>query len=107
MLDNKFFKEEIQEVKKVDQQKEHQYLGTMKQHRGHTLFSINKKTKEIKKAEFEKQDFVVGQPKPNRKVIVDQDCLYINALNMKNLIKKLRKEFPSDIEEIKKVNSYG
>lgn len=107
MLDQSKIKDEVVEVRKQEQQKEDKYLGTMRFRRGHTLFSFNKNTGEIKEAIFATQEYVVGQPKPNRRVNVEKDCMYIGALNKKNLYKKLAKAFPGKIEEIKKVNNYG
>ena len=100
MLDPKLFKESIIETRKKEQEKKQTLLGTIRPHRGHTLFSVNKKTLEIKKAEFEKQDASFYFKKQNKKVVVEENCLYIPALNKKNLIKKLRKQFPDQIELI-------
>lgn len=105
MLDPKLFKESIVETKKKEQEKKQELIGTIRPHRGHTLFSVNKKTLEIKKAEFEKLDAAWTLKKQNKKVVVEQDCIYIPALNRKNLIKKLKKQFPESIEEIKNVNN--
>jgi len=100
MLDNKKFTEEVQETRKKEVEKKVKKIGSINPHRGHTLFSVNKKTFEIKKAEFKKEDFVMHVKEPNRRVDVEEDCLYIPALNKKNLLKKLKREFPDSIEEI-------
>lgn len=105
MLGFNKFKEEVAEVKQQEQKKESKFLGTMKPHKGHTMFSVNKKTLQIKEAELIQPDYTFGQPKPNKKINVEADCLYVPALNIKNLYKKLKKQFPNQIEEIIKVNS--
>lgn len=104
MLDPKLFKEEIKEERKKEVDKKLTKLGTIKPHRNHILFSINKKTHEIKRATFEAQDAEWAQKKQNKKVMVEEDCFYMPALNKKNLIKKLRKQFPGSIEEIINAN---
>jgi copper oxidase (laccase) domain-containing protein len=65
-------KETVAEVRKQQQEKKQELIGTLKPHRGHTLYKVNKETLEISKAEFEQVDYVVGQKKPNRRVIVDK-----------------------------------
>ena len=100
MLDPKLFKEEIKEEHKKTIEKKITKIGSIIPHRGHTLFSINKKTYEIKKAEFKKLEAIWSGVKQNREVMVEEGCLYVMALNKKNLMKKLRKIFPNNIEEI-------
>lgn len=105
MLDTNKFKENISEVKKKEQQKEQKLIGSLRPHKNHILFSFNKKTFEIKKAVFEKVDFKIGEAKPNRKVIIEKDCEYIPKLNMKSLLKKLKKDYPENYKEILKANN--
>ena len=48
---------------------------------------------EIKKAEFQKQDFTFGKTvQSNKKVEVEENCIYRSVLNKKNLIKVLKRE---------------
>lgn len=64
---------------------------------GHTIFSFNIHTGEIKSAEIMSKEpeinpygYVVS---PKRTLIVmEPDCIYRQALNKKSLIRKLRKE---------------
>ena len=97
----------VKEVKK-EQRKEMHLHGSMKIHKGHTLFEINLATKElnylvvgekpttkkIKKAEFEEVPFnVLSKNKGvNKRVIMKDDCVYIPALNENNAIRKLLKK---------------
>lgn len=88
--------ENIEKTRKKEQQKEQKKLGTIKPHRGHTLFEVNKTTGEITEAEFVKTDISFhdaanGIKPKNHKVIVKENCLYVPALNKKNVIKKLKK----------------
>lgn len=81
-----------QEQKK---RKEYHYLSSEKKVPGHTLFSFNTVTKEIKPASFIYSDTVylwTLKPLFNPRVIVERDCIYRQALNRKNLIKRLRRE---------------
>ena len=52
MLDQKLFKEETKEVRKREVEKKRNLVGNILPKRGHTLFSFNTKTGEIKKAQF-------------------------------------------------------
>jgi hypothetical protein len=108
MLDPKLFKnsskDEIKEVRKKEVDKKLNKIGTVTPHRNHILFSINNKTYEIKRAVFAQQDAQFTTGPQNKKVIVEKDCVYLSALNKKNLIKKLRKLTPDSIEEIINAN---
>lgn len=57
------------------------HVGQQKEHKGLTLFMYNKVTGEICQA-----------PVINHSVIMEKDCIYRQALNEKNFIKKLKKE---------------
>ena len=75
-------------------QKEYKLIGKMRKVAGHTLFEFNKKTKEIKPAEIRREcrvDFGTGEPIYQTKTDIHQDCFYVQALNIKNAEKKLRK----------------
>lgn len=71
-----------------------QKVSSIRPHRGHTLFEFNFKTKELIKAEFETQtvryDPKTGGTVPlNKKVIINENCIYISALNKQNAVKKI------------------
>ncbi len=76
------------------QEEKQKYHGSLKMHRGHTLFEINLVNKEIKKAEFQETvyDAASKHNKIRKKVIMRDDCVYIAALNEKNALKKLMKK---------------
>lgn len=89
---------EIQQKKK--QQKEHKLIGSIRHHPGLTLFSVNIKTEEVKPAEFVKESLITwnqavmqskGKGNITRKIVVEKDCIYIEALNKGNALKKYRK----------------
>lgn len=74
-------------------QKEYKYLGYMTKQRGHILFEYDRKTREVNKAIFKVEKTVRydGSANSTQKIIINQDCFYIQALNKKNAIKKLIK----------------
>lgn len=67
-------------------------ITTIKPHRGHTLFKVNKETLEITKADFTTLPMKgkKGVVK-NKKVIIEDGFFYIPALNKRNVRKKLLK----------------
>lgn len=77
-------------------QSEYSLIGSILTNKSHILFEYNKETLEIKIAKYkiEKTAFITNVlkgHKEKRKVIVNKQCYYIQALNEKNAIKKLRK----------------
>lgn len=85
-------KSEIQKVQRV--QSEYKKVATWRRQPGHTVFSFNTSSKELKRADMAnvaeidmKQNVVY-----RRRINVEKDCIYIEALNMKNAIRCLRKE---------------
>lgn len=68
-------------------------------HENHTLFEIDLNTKEIKLAVFDEQpaikweDALKGQISSQKKVTKKDNCIYISALNKKNVIKILKRDF--------------
>lgn len=95
----KDFKEtEVEITIEKQQQKEIKLLGRQRKIRGHILWEFNQKTKELNQATYKKQDFNVTSltPSPSamsvsNKVQVNENCLYFQALNRANAIKKLEK----------------
>lgn len=77
------------------QKKQHEYkhIGRMNKVPGHTLFSFNRKTKEIKPATFEREVLIdmYGQPIYKTRCVIEPDCFYEQALNKKNFIKRLKR----------------
>ena len=90
---DKMTKEEME----ILQQKQHEYklIGRQRRIPGHTLFSFNLKTKEIKVApvEFSRDvDFRTREAIQKPKIVIEPDCIYRQALNKKNFIKRLKRE---------------
>lgn len=79
------------------QEKKVKFLGSAKIKKGHTLFEFNFATQEIKPASFEETDIHYSTAKkggkPHRKVVVNEQCTYVPALNEKNAIRKIYKHY--------------
>lgn len=89
------------EIREEEQQKkEVKMIGQQRKIPGLTLFEFNKKTGAIKPATYKKQSIEINSlvPKKNavafhHKVEINEECFYIQALNSKSAIKKLKKIF--------------
>lgn len=86
-------KEQIEMLQK--QKKELKLIGQQRFIPGLTLFSFNLKTGEIKVAEMNTEvslDLMTRLPKYTKKLLIERFCIYRQALNKKNFIKKLIRE---------------
>jgi len=91
-------KEQMQkdEIEVLDKQKhEFKLIGRQRKVPGHTMFSFNTKTGEIKVAPIEHSkvcDFRTREPVYKDRIVIEPDCLYRQALNRKNFVKRLIRE---------------
>lgn len=85
-------KDEIEILDK--QQHEYKFIGRQRKVPGHTMWSLNIKTMEIKKAPVEHAKAVdfTGSPTHSDRIVVEPNCVYRQALNRKNFIKRLLRE---------------
>jgi len=108
-ITDKPIKDEVVNVKSVQQETSLQLDNRFIMHKGHTLFEINTKTLEVKPAEFEvlpaqfKQPIVdykgkhilrrFGDIQRNavsvKKVVKKENCIYVPGLNKENVMRKL------------------
>ena len=73
-------------------------IGKLRPHKGHTIWEVNVKTGEYRKAEFKKQVIDIGEAiskgvdfvAKKREIDKKDDCIYVSALNESSLKKKLR-----------------
>lgn len=71
----------------------------MKPKRGHSLFEVNIVLRTIELADFDKSEAVkfedakFGNISVNKKLTIKENCRYIPALNKKNVIKILKRDF--------------
>lgn len=86
--------ERIEMVKK--NQQEYHLIGRAIARAGHTLFEYNKETHTVRRAEIKRtmyvSDFKTGEVVFNNRCEVRRNCMYLQALNIKNAIKILRRE---------------
>lgn len=83
-----------QQIEVLSEQERHsKYIDSMKVVPGHTMFSFNRDTKEIKKADYVDEVSVGlnGKPVTKKKLTVEANCFYEQALNRKNFIRRLKK----------------
>lgn len=84
------------EMEILDKQKhEFKFIGRQRKVPGHTMFSFNLKTGEIKKAPIEHSkaiDFKTCNPVYSDRIVIEPNCFYRQALNKKNFIKRLIRE---------------
>ena len=81
----------------VVENKQHKFklIGSQRRQPGHTLFSLNLKTGEVKIAPVDRSkvvDFRTKLPVHRDRIVVEPHCVYRQALNRKNFIKKLKRE---------------
>lgn len=87
------------------QQKEYQKVldNVIKPHENHTLFEVDLKEKVIRLATFDElpalkwEDAVKGLISVKKKVTKKENCLYVSALNKKNVKKILKRDFNLNI----------
>lgn len=85
-------RDKTQIVKQAEINKGLKHVGSTRIHRGHTLFEFNYVTGEINPAKIEIEVVADTQgSRTKKKVITNESCQYLGALNKKSLIKKLRR----------------
>lgn len=65
-------------------------VGSVKPQKNHTIFEVNLVENTIVKATFDR-DFIFGQK--NKSVSKKENCIYISALNKKNVLKILKRDY--------------
>lgn len=97
----KGLKKEIEVVESVNDVKpsEKKYLGTILKKPNHHLYEVNTKTGEIKPAEYDdKKAIRLGsdggcEKVKKRELTINENCLYISAMNKKNVVKILKRDY--------------
>lgn len=92
--------DKIENIKQVSIEKKNVFLGSLKNlKKNHKLFEVNMKLKTIVEATFDDPpaikftDAQIGAKTAHKKITVNQDCVYIPALNKKNVVKILKRDF--------------
>ena len=92
-------KDKVENVKQTKKEVQHVLQYSKKPKNGHTLFCFNTETKEITIANYLEigavkwADAVKGFISPSRKVEIQDNCIYEPALNKKNFIKILKRDY--------------
>jgi hypothetical protein len=93
-------KDEVSIVKEAKKDIQKILIGSIKPKKNHILFEINVKEKTIEFAKFDKTPTInyldIMQDKhlaKKNKVTKKENCIYISALNNKNALKILKREF--------------
>lgn len=91
-------RDRIENVAENEIKREFKHLGSIHPDRGHTLYQVNTVTGEITEAVFEKQDidFMAaerGEIFVHQRVIKQENCIYIPALNIRNVKKVLKRGY--------------
>ena len=85
-------KDKVVITKQAQQEKQQKLVGRIRPYKGHTLFEVNLGNGNVMEAKIEEPvaDYL-GRKLP-KKVIVNKNCIYVSALNVKSLMKKLVKK---------------
>ncbi len=83
--------EKMEIVIQKEVKKELKLIGSQRKISGLTLWQFNEKNKELTKATFKESSYVIGGGVKLR-VITEENCIYFQALNRKNALKKIKKQ---------------
>lgn len=92
-------KDKLEFVKQTNAETQKVFIGRLHPKRGHSLFEVNLKERTIVLADFNKteavkfEDAMKGTISVNKKVDIKENCKYIPALNKKNVIKILKRDY--------------
>lgn len=92
-------KDKIEQVKQQQAEIQKVFDSRIKPHENHTLFEVNLKLKTIEVAVFDElpaikfEEAMKGNIIAQKKVTKKEDCVYISALNKKNVLKILKRDF--------------
>ena len=73
-------------------------VGNMQPQKNHTIFEVNLTDSTIEKAKFDRNLTItfsdaMSSKNENKSISKKADCIYISALNKKNVIKILKRDF--------------
>ena len=92
-------KDNIEEVKQTKAEIQKILVAKRKVVKGHKMFEVNLPSKTIlepiydKKPNISYQDAIQGNISVKRELTIKNECLYISALNEKNVIKILKRDY--------------
>ena len=92
-------KDKIEQVKQQVQEIQTVFDYKIIPQKNHTLFEVNLKDKTIEIAEFDElpaikfEEAMKGNIVAQKKITKKENCVYISALNKKNVLKILKRDF--------------
>jgi hypothetical protein len=102
MINEKKEKDKIESIKQKQIEIQKVFENKIFPKKNHTLFEVNLKLKIIEIAKFDEipaikfEEAIKGNLIAQKKVTKKEDCIYISALNKKNVLKILKREFNYD-----------
>lgn len=91
-------KDPVVQVSQKEEEKTEKMVGQLKPHRGHTIFEYNKETGSLIKATFDDVVFDITKEKQQKRITINENCVYISALNLKNAAKKIAKYYGVNLQ---------
>jgi len=92
-------KDKIEIVKQQQAEIQKVFDSKIIPHENHSLFEFDLNTNEIRLAKFDElpaikyEDALKGQISAQKKITKNENCIYISALNKKNVLKILKRDF--------------
>jgi len=102
MINEKKEKDKIESIKQKQIEIQKVFENKIFPKKKNTLFEVNLKLKTIEIAKFDEipaikfEEAIKGNLIAQKKVTKKEDCIYISALNKKNVLKILKREFNYD-----------
>lgn len=82
-------KDKVEIVSQVQQKKQLKLIGSQRIITGLTLWQFNTQTKVLTKAKIKQTNFNLNGSKRHQ-VVIEDNCIYFQALNKKNALRKLK-----------------
>lgn len=86
-------KDVVKATTEQQQEKQKTLIGSIRQHKGHTLWEINLIQGKVEPATF-KEEKVLLDGSIKKMVVAKEGCIYVSALNKKTATKKAIKQLP-------------
>jgi hypothetical protein len=94
-------KDNVNETRKKEVEKKLSFVNRILPKRGHKIWKYNTKTNELTECEFTEdskeikweQALSKDYKQKNKKVIIEDNCIYFNSLNKKNAVKILKRDY--------------
>tara|TARA_R110002096_G_C14419836_1_gene709028 strand:+ start:135 stop:470 length:336 start_codon:yes stop_codon:yes gene_type:complete len=103
-------KDNVNETRKKEFEKKLSFVNRILPKRGHKTWKYNTKTNELAECEFTEDSKDISWSKAlskdykrkNKKVIIEDNCIYFNSLNKKNAAKILKRDYSIEYDWVNK-----